>query len=105
MGTLTVRLSLDEEIKLEQLKLEKKMKTKSDVIKSLIANAKDEKSLNNNDVDFLSQIKNDCNLTLELLKQFYGEMSYKEYNPEARKSEKLKEFLDDYYNPEIKFMK
>lgn len=105
MDKISIRLTKEDIITLEKLRIEMKVKSISDVIRKLIDNTREEKQNSDIDIELFSKIKNDCKLTLELLKQFYGEMSYKEYNPEARKSNKLKEFMDDYYHSETKLMK
>lgn len=106
MERITIRLSEEDIVTLEKLKLEMKAKSMTDVIRNLIINTRQDEKGNSNDTNSLFQIKKDCSLTLALLKQFYGEMtSFKEYNPKARECEKLKQFLNDYYSPEDKFMK
>lgn len=103
---ISIRLSTEDEIELEKLKVKMNMVSTTDVIRNLIYQFNNPDNLYTFDNKEIRNISKDSHLTLELLKQFYGEMtSFKEYNPAARKCEKLKQFLNDYYNPEDKFLK
>lgn len=105
---ISVRLDDQEEEILQKLKYKINVKTDSEAIRYLISN-----SLKTVQTEFscltesdnLIKISKDCKLLLELLKQFYGEMSYKDFDPGARKNERVKQFMDDYYHSEDKFMK
>lgn len=103
----TMRLSDEDELEFEKAKIDLKLKSKADVVRHLlsIANSNNKTSSSINDLEDIKEIKKNCFVTVELLKQFYGEMSYKEYVPDARKSDRVKHFLNDLYNPEDNFMK
>lgn len=122
MGRTTIRLNDKEELLLKKIKLYLNTKTISETIRQVINNYEKEtcnKTFSNEQNHFnrLESTVNELNdkaiennklshLIIELLKQFYGEMSsYKEFDPDARNCEKVQKFLDDYYNPEDRFMK
>lgn len=118
MSRTTIRLTENDELTLEKIKLSLNIKSTSEAIRYLINYYQNEKHTNDSSVDGMKtellikeiqseilQSSKSLSLIEELLKQFYGEMSYKEYNKNARNNSRVKQFLNDYYNPEDKFMK
>ncbi len=116
MGRTTIRLNENEELTLEKIKLSLNKKSTSEVIRYLINNYQYDKcdgNSNSSENELLLktlqkeivQSSKTISLIVELLKQFYGEMSYKEYDKSARNNSRVKQFLNDYYNPEDSFMK
>ncbi len=118
MVRTTIRLNENEKLTLEKIKLSLNKKSTSEVIRYLINNYQydkcdgDSTSSENDKTELLKDIQKEIvqnsktvSLTIELLKQFYGEMSYKEYDKSARNNSRVKQFLNDYYNPDDSFMK
>lgn len=118
MARTTIRLTENDELTLEKIKLSLNIKSTSEAIRYLINYYQQKKPTNDSYADLtkiellikemqseIFQSSKSLSLIEELLKQFYGEMSYKEYDKNARNNSRVKQFLNDYYNPEDKFMK